>query len=157
MIRYLPLRAMLETWQAIPERSSERTVYVVSRVCRSVKLVPSVTTNCIVDRFVLSTVGLYTSESTPFAIVNQTFDVRLAAVPTQSLRARSKRDSSPGAPGADPVGRPTGCRGSCVEAASTMSSAATLTAVRLMAAFDHGARCSATQRGRFRSGCSRKA
>src|SRR5688572_28462394 len=103
-MRYLPLRAVLTTWHAIPEESSERTVYVVSRVCTSVNVAPSVTTNCMVSTLVLSTVGLYTSDSTPSAIVYQTFDPRPVAVPTQSLRARSKWDSAPGPPGADPVG-----------------------------------------------------
>src|SRR5438132_1366971 len=41
-------------------------------------------------------VGLYTSERTPLATVNQTFEVVLRAVPMQSLRARSKCDRAPG-------------------------------------------------------------
>jgi hypothetical protein len=40
------------------------------------------------------------SDSTPPATVYQTFDAVPAAVPTQSLRARSKYDIEPGAPGA---------------------------------------------------------
>src|SRR6266542_242435 len=52
----------------------------MSRVCRSVK----------VD----------SSETTPPATVYQTFEVRLRAVPRQSLRARSKCESAPGPPGA---------------------------------------------------------
>ena len=54
------------------------------------KVRPSVTRNCMVCTFVLSTVGLYTSDSTPPATVYQTFEERSTAVPTQSLRARSK-------------------------------------------------------------------
>src|SRR5919197_3750800 len=68
----------------------------MSRVCRSVNVAPSVTTNCIVSTFVLSTVGLYTSDSTPPATVNHTFERVPVAVPTQSLRARPKCDSEPG-------------------------------------------------------------
>src|SRR3954471_5991464 len=49
-----------------------------------------------VSTLVLSTVGLYTSDSTPPATVNHTLDARLLAVPTQSLRARSKWDKVPG-------------------------------------------------------------
>jgi hypothetical protein len=60
----------------------------MSRVCRSVNDDPSVTTYCRVSTLVLSLVGKYTSLSTPPATVNHTFDVRLRAVPTQSLRAR---------------------------------------------------------------------
>ncbi len=63
---------------------------MVSRVCRSVKVDPSVTTNCNDFTLVLSIVGLYTSDSTPSATVYQTFEVSLRAVPRQSLRARSK-------------------------------------------------------------------
>src|SRR4051812_27914581 len=68
----------------------------MSRVCRSVNDDPSVTTYCRVSTFVVSLVGKYTSLSTPPATVNQTFEVRLRAVPTQSLRARSKCDRAPG-------------------------------------------------------------
>src|SRR2546430_15871002 len=99
-MRYRPLRALLVTSHAMPEPSSGRTVYVMSRVCRSVNVAPSVTTNCIVSTLVLSTVGLYTSDSTPPATVNHTLDALPAAVPTQSLRARSKCDSAPGPSGA---------------------------------------------------------
>src|SRR2546423_14241358 len=53
-----------------------------------------------VSTLVLSTVGLYTSDNTPPATVYQTLDVRPADVPRQSLRARSKWDRLPGAPGA---------------------------------------------------------
>jgi hypothetical protein len=62
----------------------------MSRVCRSVKVLPSVTMYCRVSTFVLSIVGSYTSDSTPPATVYQTLEVVLRAVPTQSLRARSK-------------------------------------------------------------------
>ncbi len=75
--------------QTMPD-SSALTLYVMSRVCRSVNDEPSVTTYCSVLTFVLSIVGSYTSESTPPATVYQTFDVVLRAVPRQSLRARSK-------------------------------------------------------------------
>src|SRR5690349_610483 len=68
----------------------------MSRVWRSVNDAPSVTTYCSVSTLVVSLVGKETSLSTPPATVNQTFDVRLRAVPTQSLRARSKCDSAPG-------------------------------------------------------------
>src|SRR5262245_59790556 len=84
----------------MPLSPAARTVYVMSRVCRSVKVDPSVTTNCTVSTFVLSTVGLYTSDSTPPATVYQTFEVRPYAVPRQSLRARSKCDKVPGPSGA---------------------------------------------------------
>ena len=77
------------TVQAMPEGSAA-TVYVMSRVCRSVKVDPSVTMYCSVCTSVLSIVGSYTSDSTPPATVYQTFDVVLRAVPRQSLRARSK-------------------------------------------------------------------
>ena len=40
------------------------------------------------------------SDSTPPATVYQTFDAVPVAVPTQSLRARSKYDIAPGPPGA---------------------------------------------------------
>jgi hypothetical protein len=72
----------------------------MSRVCTSVNVTPSVTMNCIVSTLVLSTVGLYTSDSTPLATVNQTLDAGPAAVPTQSLRARSKCETVPGPSGA---------------------------------------------------------
>src|SRR3954466_5392498 len=72
----------------------------MSRDCRSVNVEPSLTMNCIVSTFVVSTLGSYTSDRTPSATVNQTREVVLRAVPTQSLRARSKCDSAPGAPGA---------------------------------------------------------
>ena len=62
----------------------------MSRVWRSVKVFPSVTTYCRVLTFVASIVGQYVSDSTPSATVNHTFEVVLRAVPTQSLRARSK-------------------------------------------------------------------
>src|SRR3954447_2258409 len=103
-MRYLPLRAVEVTSHAIPDRSSDRTVYAVSRLCRSVNDLPSVTTNCIVSTFVLSIVGLYTSDSTPPATVYQTFEVRPIAVPRQSLRASPKWDSAPGPPGAPSAG-----------------------------------------------------
>ena len=77
------------TVQAMPV-SSACTVYVMSRVCRSVNDEPSVTTYCRVLTFVLSMVGSYTSDSTPPATVYQTFDVESRAVPRQSLRAKSK-------------------------------------------------------------------
>ena len=55
--RYAPLFAVLTTRQAIPLGSVDRTVYVMSRLCRSVKVWPSVTTYCRVSTFVLSIVG----------------------------------------------------------------------------------------------------
>src|ERR1039457_1895720 len=78
----------------------------MSRVCRSVKVEPSVTMYCSVCTSVLSIVGSYTSESTPPATVYQTLDVVLRAVPRQSLRARSKYDIVPGPPGAATAGSP---------------------------------------------------
>ena len=42
------------------------------------------------------------------ATVNHTFEVVVRAVPTQSLRARSKCESAPGAPAAVPVGSAIG-------------------------------------------------
>jgi hypothetical protein len=44
------------------------------------------------------------SDRTPPATVYQTFDAVPVAVPTQSLRARSKYDIEPGASGATPPG-----------------------------------------------------
>jgi hypothetical protein len=41
----------------MPPRSSASAVEVVSRLCRSVNVDPSVTTNCNVSTFVLSAVG----------------------------------------------------------------------------------------------------
>src|ERR1019366_3537208 len=76
------------------------------RVCRWVKVEPSVTMYCSVCTSVLSIVGSYTSESTPPATVYQTLDVVLRAVPRQSLRARSKYDIVPGPPGAATAGSP---------------------------------------------------
>src|SRR5664279_481448 len=93
--RYQPLFAVVVTVHIIPEESLD-TVYVVSRLCRSVKVDPSVTTYCIVWMFVVSIVGAYTSERTPPAIVYQILDVVLRAVPRQSLRARSKWLRAPG-------------------------------------------------------------
>src|SRR5260221_13880919 len=78
----------------------------MSRVCRSVNVAPSVTMYWSVCTFVLSIAGSYTSESTPPATVYQTLEVVLRAVPTQSLRARSKWDIVPGPPGAVTAGRP---------------------------------------------------
>ena len=52
--------------------------------------------------FESSIVGLNTSDSTPSATVNQTFEVVLRAVPKQSLRATSIYAVVPGPPGADP-------------------------------------------------------
>src|SRR5215510_12225381 len=92
----------------------------MSRACRSVKEAPSVTTNCMVSTLVLSTVGLYTSDSTPPATVNHIFDVLLLAVPTQSLRARSKCDRAP-----EPSAAPTpACAG---DAEPSVAAAATTT------------------------------
>src|SRR5438034_5576190 len=59
---------------------------------------------CSVPTLVLSTVGSYTSDSTPPATVYQTFDVVFCAVPTHSLRPRSKNDIEPGPPGASAAG-----------------------------------------------------
>ncbi len=69
---------------------SGSSAYVMSRVCRSVNVLPSVTRYWSVCTLVASTVGQYTSDSAPSATVNHTFDCVLRAVPTQSLRARSK-------------------------------------------------------------------
>ena len=54
--RYLPDFAVDVTVQIIPVGSA-LTVYVMSRVCRSVNDVPSVTMYCIVSTFVVSIVG----------------------------------------------------------------------------------------------------
>jgi hypothetical protein len=48
---------VLVTRHAIPLSSVARTVYVMSRVCRSVNDCPSVTTYCRVSTLVLSIVG----------------------------------------------------------------------------------------------------
>ena len=56
-IAYLPLFAVLTTRHDMPEASSGAATYVVSRVCRSVNVRPSVTTNCMVSTLVLSIVG----------------------------------------------------------------------------------------------------
>src|ERR1022692_1007809 len=76
----------------------------MSRVCRSVKVDPSVTMYWRVSTFVLSIVGSYTSDRTPSATVYQTLEAVSRAVPRQSLRARSKYDSVPGPPGAVTAG-----------------------------------------------------
>src|SRR5262245_50971125 len=99
----------------------------MSRVWRSVKLEPSVTMNWSVSLLVLSFVGKYTSESTPSATVNQTFDRRLRAVPTQSLRARSKCESAPGPSGAGPLG---GWAPALATAAATPSAIAKVTSIQ---------------------------
>src|ERR1700746_4042131 len=72
----------------------------MSRDCKSVNVAPSVTAYCSVLTSVLSMVGSYTSDSTPPATVYQTLDPVFSAVPTQSVRARSKYDPAPGPPGA---------------------------------------------------------
>src|SRR5213078_1646768 len=59
---------------------------------------------CSVPTLVLSAVGSYTSDRTPPATVYQTFDVLFRAVPTHSLRPRSKNDIEPGPPGASAAG-----------------------------------------------------
>jgi hypothetical protein len=87
--RHRPLSAVVVTSQAMPPRSVLRTLYVVSRPWTSVKVRPSVTMKRSDWTLVLSIVGLYTSDSTPPATVYQTFESRFAAVPRQSLRARS--------------------------------------------------------------------
>jgi hypothetical protein len=95
--RYRPDLAVDVTVQIIPVGSA-LTVYVMSRVCRSVNEEPSVTRYCIVSTFVVSMVGAYTSDRTPPATVYQILDVVLRAVPRQSLRATSKWLSAPGPP-----------------------------------------------------------
>src|SRR3954470_2510618 len=83
----------------------------------------------------LSIVGEKTSERTPPATVYQTFDVRLRAVPTQSLRARSKCDIAPGAPGASLAAAPAGAADAGVArkpAAPTAATARTMVAVVVM-------------------------
>src|SRR3954469_19892264 len=90
----------------------------MSRDCRSVNVEPSLTMNCIVSTFVVSTLGSYTSDRTPSATVNQTREVVLRAVPTQSLRARSKCDSAPGAPGAGAACAPGAASPAITSAAS---------------------------------------
>src|SRR5919197_2061830 len=97
--QYRPALLDVVTVQAMPV-PSVATVYVVSRPCSSVNVRPSVTTNRIDSTLVVSMVGSYTSDSTPPATVNHTFDVVSRAVPTQSLRARSKRETAPGPAGA---------------------------------------------------------
>ncbi len=79
----------------------------------------SVTTNCIDSTFVVSIVGSYTSDSTPFATVYQTFELRPYAVPTQSLRARSKCDRVPAT-----AGVPGGAADAAGPTASTPSTSA---------------------------------
>jgi hypothetical protein len=56
-IRYLPDFAVVVTLQLMERGSVRRTVYVMSRVCRSVNVAPSVTMYCVVSTLVLSTVG----------------------------------------------------------------------------------------------------
>src|SRR3954447_16586560 len=63
------------------------------------------------------------SLSTPSATVNQTFEPRLRAVPTQSLRARSKCETSPG-PSVAPVGG-AACAGAARAAAASSRTTAT--------------------------------
>ena len=76
----------------------------MSRCCRSAKVEPLVTMYCRVPLSVFSIVGLYTSESTPPATVNHTFDAVPWAVPKQSLRELSRYAWVPGRPGALPLG-----------------------------------------------------
>ena len=80
----------------------------MSRCCRSEKVEPSVTMYCSVPLSLFSIVGLYTSESTPPATVNHTFDPVPWAVPKQSLRELSRYAWVPGRPGALPLGTDTG-------------------------------------------------
>ena len=61
----------------------------MSRCCRAVKLLPSVTMYCRVASLLFSIVGLYTSDSTPSATVYHAFDPVFAAVPKQSFLAVS--------------------------------------------------------------------
>src|ERR1700733_3659074 len=72
------------------------------RCCRSANDLPSVTMYWTVLTFEFSIVGLKTSDRTPSATVNQTFEVVLRAVPKQSLRAKSIYAVVPGPPGAEP-------------------------------------------------------
>src|SRR5450755_2567733 len=80
----------------------------MSRCCRSEKVEPLVTMYCSVPLSVSSIVGLYTSERTPPATVNHTFDAVPWAVPKQSLRALLRYAWVPGRPGALPVGTDAG-------------------------------------------------
>src|SRR3954469_12307140 len=95
-MRYVPRLAVAVMRHVSARPSSARAVYVMLRVWRSVKVDPSVTTYWSVSTLVLSLVGKYTSLKTPSATVNQTLERVLRAVPTQSLRARSKCESAPG-------------------------------------------------------------
>src|SRR5829696_2134285 len=112
----------------MPPGSIAATVYVMSRLCRSVKVAPSVTTYCRVSTLVLSTVGAYTSDSTPPATVYQTFDAEVRAVPTQSLRARSKWDSTPGAP----AGGSAAAAGTAATAGTASRAASSVTIARIL-------------------------
>src|SRR3954463_15821566 len=95
-MRYVPRLAVAVMRHVSARPSSARAVYVMLRVWRSVKVDPSVTTYWSVSTLVLSLVGKYTSLKTPSATVNQTLERVLRAVPTQSLRDRSKCESAPG-------------------------------------------------------------
>src|SRR6266550_1021924 len=97
----------------------------MSRVCRSVNDVPSVTTYCIVSTFVVSIVGAYTSDSTPPATVYQILDVVLRAVPRQSFRARSKWLKAPGPPVAGPGAATAAGTATASEPATTAPAART--------------------------------
>src|SRR5450631_1763851 len=108
--------------------SSEATVYVVSRVWRSVNDFPSVTRYCIVSTLVVSMVGAYTSESTPPATVYQILEVVLRAVPRQSLRARPKWLVAPGpsAAAADALAGAIGTNAAAAREAAAKSTAVVL-------------------------------
>src|ERR1700733_7581993 len=88
----------------MPPGSGELTEEGMSRWCRAEKGEPLVTMYCSVPLSLFSIVGLYTSESTPPATVNHTFDPVPWAVPKQSLRELSRYAWVPGRPGALPLG-----------------------------------------------------
>src|SRR5450631_429201 len=111
--------------------SSEATVYVVSRVWRSVNDFPSVTRYCIVSTLVVSMVGAYTSESTPPATVYQILEVVFRDVPRQSLRARPKWLVAPG-PSVAAVAALAGAIGTSIAAATLAAAMSTVAVLRFI-------------------------
>src|SRR4029079_11863141 len=104
----------------------------MSRCCRAVKLLPSVTMYCRVASLLFSIVGLYTSDSTPSATVYHAFDPVFAAVPKQSFLAVPMYDWAPGPPGAAPPGaaarpEPRACGAARASDEATTATALTVT------------------------------
>src|SRR4051812_16838095 len=100
----------------------------MSRGCSAVNPGP-VTIGSRLLTSVLSMVGAYTSDSVPSAIVYQTFEPVLVAVPAQSLRPSSKNDAAPGAPAASAPGDPTVRLNTCIDGTFLPTAALTVGSV----------------------------